>query len=56
VAVAIDGKQFRLWRVVDDEGKVLDLLVQRQRDKAAAVAPSRSLGIRAAERGQFVKT
>ena len=26
-----------LWRAVDDEGEVLDLLVQRRRDKAAAV-------------------
>ncbi len=25
-----------LWRAVDDEGEVLDVLVQRRRDKAAA--------------------
>ena len=30
-------RQFWLWRAVDDEGEVLDLLVQRRRDKAAAV-------------------
>jgi transposase-like protein len=24
-----------LWRAVDDEGEVLDVLVQRRRDKAA---------------------
>jgi transposase-like protein len=28
--------RFWLWRAVDDEGEVLDLLVQRRRDKAAA--------------------
>ena len=37
MAVAIAGRQFWLWRAVDDEGEVLDLLVQRRRDKAAAV-------------------
>ena len=28
IAVAIAGSQFWLWRAVDDEGEVLDLLVQ----------------------------
>ena len=37
VAVIIGGRQFWLWRAVDDQGEVLDLLVQRRRDKAAAV-------------------
>jgi hypothetical protein len=37
MAVTIAGRQFWLWRAVDDEGEVLDLLVQRRRDKAAAV-------------------
>ena len=37
MAVMIAGTQFWLWRAVDDEGEVLDLLVQRRRDKAAAV-------------------
>jgi putative transposase len=32
-----------IWRAVDDEGEVLDLLVQRRRDKAAAVKPMRKL-------------
>jgi transposase-like protein len=32
----IAGRQLWLWRVVEDEGEVLDLLVQRRRDKAAA--------------------
>ena len=37
IAVVIAGRQFWLWRAVDDEGEVLDLLVQRSRDNAAAV-------------------
>jgi transposase-like protein len=37
MAVMIAGRQFWLWRAVDDEGEVLDLLVQRRRGKAAAV-------------------
>jgi transposase-like protein len=43
MAVIIGGKQFWLWRAVDDEGEVLDLLVQRRRDKAAAVKLMRKL-------------
>jgi transposase-like protein len=37
IAVMIRGKQFWLWRAVDSEGEVLDLLVQRRRSKAAAI-------------------
>ena len=36
MAVRIAGEQMYLWRAVDDEGEVLDVLVQRRRDKAAA--------------------
>jgi transposase-like protein len=43
MAVAISGRQFWLWRAVDDEGEVLDLLVQRRRDKSAAVKLMRRL-------------
>ena len=43
MAVMIVGRQFWLWRVVDDEGEVLDLLVQPRRDKAAAVKLMRKL-------------
>jgi putative transposase len=32
----IAGKRMYLWRAVDDEGEVLDVLVQRRRDTAAA--------------------
>jgi putative transposase len=37
MAVTIAGRRFWLWRAVDAEGEVLDLLVQGRRDKAAAV-------------------
>src|SRR5271167_1914451 len=43
MAVPIGGRRFWLWRAVDDEGEVLDLLVQRRRDKAAAVKLMRKL-------------
>ena len=36
MAVRIGGMQMYLWRAVDDEGEVLDVLVQRRRNKAAA--------------------
>ena len=41
--VVIGGKRFFLWRAVDSEGEVLDLLVQRRRDKAAAATFLRKL-------------
>ena len=43
MAVTIAGRQFWLWRAVDDEGDVLDLLVQRRRNQAAAVKLMRKL-------------
>ena len=43
MAVLIVGKRFWLWRAVDDEGEVLDLLVQRRRDARAAVKLMRKL-------------
>jgi len=43
MAVMIAGRRFWLWRAVDDEGEVLDLLVQPRRDKAAAVKLMRKL-------------
>jgi IS1 family transposase len=39
----IASRRFWLWRAVDDEGEVLDLLVQRRRDKTAAVKLMRKL-------------
>jgi hypothetical protein len=43
MAVTIACQKFWLWRAVDDEGEVLDLLVQPRRDKAAAVKLMRKL-------------
>jgi hypothetical protein len=43
MAVLIGGRQFWLWREVDDEGEVLDLLVQRRRDAKAAAKLMRRL-------------
>ncbi len=37
VFLKIGGKQFYLWRAVDDEGEVLDVLLQLRRNKVAAV-------------------
>jgi transposase-like protein len=33
----IGGKRMYLWRAVDDEGEVLDLVVQHRRDTEAAL-------------------
>jgi putative transposase len=36
VFLKINGKRYYLWRAVDQHGNVLDILVQRRRNKAAA--------------------
>ena len=36
MVVRIGGRRMYLWRAVDDEGEVLDMLVQRRRNKSAA--------------------
>ncbi|MFE7268658.1 IS6 family transposase, partial [Streptomyces sp. NPDC057592] len=36
VFITINGEQKCLWRAVDQDGNVLDILVQNQRNKAAA--------------------
>jgi putative transposase len=36
VFLTINGQRHYLWRAVDQDGHVLDILVQRRRDKAAA--------------------
>jgi putative transposase len=41
--VRIGGRQMYLWRAVDAEGEVLDVLVQTKRDKAAAIKLMRKL-------------
>lgn len=37
VVCSIGGKRMFLWRAVDDEGEVLDVVVQRRRDTEAAL-------------------
>ena len=43
VFVPISGRQMYLWRAVDDEGEVLDILIQARRDKDAALRLMRKL-------------
>ena len=43
MVVRIAGKRMYLWRAVDHEGEVLDMLVQRRRDKRAALRLIRKL-------------
>ena len=43
MVVSIAGRQMYLWRAVDNEGEVLEMLVQPQRDKAAALRLLRKL-------------
>ncbi|GGK55616.1 hypothetical protein GCM10011322_47810 [Salinarimonas ramus] len=43
MVVRIQGRRMYLWRAVDSEGEVLDLLVQPGRDRAAALKLMRKL-------------
>ena len=43
MVVKVGGKRMFLWRAVDDEGEVLDMLVQARRNKAAALKFLRKL-------------
>jgi putative transposase len=43
MVVKIGGQAMYLWRAVDDEGEVLDMLVQKRRNKAAALKLLRKL-------------
>ena len=43
VFFSINGKRMYLWRAVDSEGEVLDILVQSQRNKKAALKLMRKL-------------
>src|SRR5260221_2529846 len=43
VVVSIAGRCMYMWRAVDSEGEVLDVMVQPRRDKAAAVKLFRRL-------------
>src|SRR5262249_35254757 len=43
MVVRIAGKRMYLWRAVDHEGEVLDMLIQRRRDSRAALRLMRKL-------------
>ena len=43
MVVSIAGQHMYMWRAVDSEGEVLDIPVQRRRDKAAALKVLRKL-------------
>jgi putative transposase len=43
MVVRIAGQRMYLWRAVDDEGEILDMLVQRRHDTCAAVRLMRKL-------------
>ncbi|CAM3292671.1 hypothetical protein SPAN111604_14935 [Sphingomonas antarctica] len=43
MVVCINGKRMFMWRAVDKEGEVLDVLVQKRRNKAAALKLLRKL-------------
>src|SRR5215207_462872 len=43
MVVRIAGKRMYLWRAVDHEGEILDVLLQRRRDRGAAVKLMRKL-------------
>jgi hypothetical protein len=41
--VSIQGRRMHLWRAVDSQGKILDMLVQPRWDKTAALRLMRKL-------------
>src|SRR5215212_932883 len=43
MVISIQGRRMYLWRAVDSEGEVLDLLVQAKRDTKAALRLMRKL-------------
>ena len=43
MVVSIQGKRMYLWRAVDSEGEILEVVVQPRRDKAAALKLIRKL-------------
>ena len=50
MVVSIAGRRMYMWRAVDSEGEVLDVMVQPRRDKAAALKLFRKLLKRQARR------
>jgi putative transposase len=43
MVVSIQGKRMYLWRAVDSDGEILDVLIQSRRDKSAALKLMRKL-------------
>ena len=43
MVVKVGGKRMWLWRAVDDEGEVLDVLLQKRRNRGAALKLLRRL-------------
>jgi putative transposase len=43
MVISIQGRRMYLWRAVDNEGEILDLLVQPRRDRSAALRLMRKL-------------
>ena len=41
--IRVQGRDLYLWRAVDSEGEILDMLVQSRRDKGAALRLMRKL-------------
>ena len=56
MVVKIGGRTMYLWRAVDDEGEVLDMLVQMRRNKAAALKLLRTLLKRRGVRPEVIVT
>jgi hypothetical protein len=55
MAARIAGKRMHLWRAVDDVGEMLDVLVQRRRNRAATdkLLEKRGLGFRCNDCREF---
>lgn len=56
MAVNIGGKRMFMWQAVDDEGEVLDMLVQERRNKQAALRSLRKLLMRQGVRPETIVT
>ena len=56
MVVRIDGQRMSLWRAVDHEGELLDMLVQQRRNKAAALKLLRRLLKRQGVRPEVIVT
>ena len=56
MVVKVGGRRMFLWRAVDDEGEVLDVLVQKRRNKAAALKLLRKLLKRQGVRPEAIVT